>query len=123
MRIRHRQSGQILARMGQTFDDPEANRIAIDCEHDRGFDADGNQRTYRLWTSSDDHVEIASRQFVRELAQTVAVVLCPQIVDRDIAAFNQSILCQAELELFYLAGVQCRWARCAEICYARYPIV
>ena len=79
--------------MGQAFDDPVASRIAIDCEHDRGFDIRGDQRAHRLSAGRDDHVEIASRQLAREVLQTIQAALCPQIIDRDITAFYQSILC------------------------------
>jgi len=123
MRIRHRQASQVLTRVRQAFDDTVANRIAIDCEHDGGLDVGRNKRTHRPSASSDDYIEIASRQLTRKLPQSNQASLCPQIVNRDITAFNLPILSQTPLELLYLARVQRRWARCAKICYARYPIV
>ena len=80
--------------------------VAIDCEHDRGFDVGGDQRTDCLSTGSDDHIETTSCQLAREVLQTIQAALHPQIINRDIAALNQPFFCQAALELLNLAGVQ-----------------
>jgi hypothetical protein len=66
MRVRHRQT--CSARAGQAIDDSVANGIVVDRRHDRNFWC---APPAPLRTGSDNYIEVALREFARQLAQTV----------------------------------------------------